>query len=285
MTTMKENWKLVTIGGVTGILMGAGTVYAVQSLASDSEGDVASGANDGMKVAHVSDQLSFRHAFDAARAEVGPGGVFEWRGHIYNTYTAAEWKAMSHEEKNLFAARVKPEVSAADVDTRQIAQRENAAEDAQSAENVSDEDAQVTENAAAEQSDADVRVAATAESAAEQEVATAKVADETTEVQNHTTSWNELVNEENDVRVLGFKDIAVGSGRSITMQELDINGQRVAIIDVDKDGKPDLAMSDLNHDHHMDEGEVIDLHTGEAISFTNDDSMADNNIDFDLPTV
>ena len=65
------------------------------------------------------------------------------------------------------------------------------------------------------------------------------------------------------------------------MQELEINGQRVAVIDVDKDGDPDLAMTDLNHNQQMDEGEVIDLHTGEAISFVDDDSAIDNVPDLD----
>jgi hypothetical protein len=39
-------------------------------------------------------------------------------------------------------------------------------------------------------------------------------------------------------------------------------------------------MSDLNHNHLMDDGEVIDLHTGEELSFTNDDPV-DNVPDFD----
>lgn len=47
----------------------------------------------------VTDDMSFGQAFAAARAEVGSGGVFEWRGNIYNTYTEAEWKSMSAAEK------------------------------------------------------------------------------------------------------------------------------------------------------------------------------------------
>lgn len=94
------------------------------------------------------------------------------------------------------------------------------------------------------------------------------------------TTWNDIAQEENDVRVVGFKEVEIGHGRSIAMQELDVNGQRVAIIDVDKDGDPDLAMTDLNHNEQMDEGEVIDLHTGEAISFANDEAPAES-IDID----
>ncbi len=242
--TVKETWKPVTIGGITGILMGAGAMYSVQAMASGNEAVAVE--DDGLRVATVSDGLSFGKAFDAARAEVGPGGVFRWRGHIYNTYTEAEWKAMSAEDKQLFASQVKPEVSAADVDTKQIAEAEMPVEDDV---RVADDDVQVAQATADEQEPVREEVQTRAE----------------------VTSWNEIAQDDNDVRIVGYKEIAVAPGRTITMQELDVNGQRVAVIDVDKDGVPDLAMTDLNHNQQMDEGEVIDLHTGEAISFANDD--------------
>ena len=56
---------------------------------------------------------------------------------------------------------------------------------------------------------------------------------------------------------------------------MEINGQRVAVIDVDKDGEADFAMTDLNHNYQMDDGEVIDLHTGETLTFTNDETTDD----------
>ena len=242
--TAKETWKPVTIGGVTGILMGAGAMYGVQAMASGNEAIAVE--EEGLRVATVSDELSFGKAFDAARAEVGPGGVFRWRGHIYNTYTEAEWKAMSADNRQLFANQVKPEVSAADVDMKQIAKAEAPVEDDV---RVADDDVQVAQAAADEQEP--VR--------------------EDVQVRAEVTSWNEIAQDDNDVRIVGYKEIAVAPGRTINMQELDVNGQRVAVIDVDKDGVPDLAMTDLNHNQQMDEGEVIDLHTGEAISFANDD--------------
>ncbi|MDX1912723.1 MAG: hypothetical protein SFV22_14630 [Saprospiraceae bacterium] len=52
----------------------------------------------------VSDGMGFKEAFDAARAEVGPGGYFEWRGNIYNTYTEAEWTSMTPEQKDQYVA-------------------------------------------------------------------------------------------------------------------------------------------------------------------------------------
>ena len=251
--TAKETWKPVTIGGLTGILMGAGAMYGVQAMTSGSN-EVASGAEEGLKVATVSDSMSFSQAFEAARALVGAGGVFTWRGNIFNTYTADEWKAMSNDDKHQFAELVKPEVPASEVDTKQVADVEP---------QTADDDVQIAQDIVQPQ-DYDVEVKP--ESA------------ERTNVQ--ITSWNDLA-ESDDVRFVGFKDIDMGRGRSIAMQELEINGQRVAVIDVNKDGEPDLAMTDLNHNHQMDEGEVIDLHTGEALSFANDDPATDNVPDFD----
>ena len=47
----------------------------------------------------VEDSMSFSQAFAAARAEIGPGGAFEWHGNVYGTYTSDEWNSMSTAEK------------------------------------------------------------------------------------------------------------------------------------------------------------------------------------------
>lgn len=50
-----------------------------------------------------SDHMSFSQAFASARAEVGPGGCFAWRGGIYGTYYYDEWHNMSSADKAIFA--------------------------------------------------------------------------------------------------------------------------------------------------------------------------------------
>lgn len=122
-------WKQVTLGGVSGILMGAGLLYAGQALAKGTEpdespevqapeaGETSHTLENGLKVAAVSDDLSFGEAFAQARAEVGPGGVFHWHGGIYNTYTTAEWNAMTIEQKHDFAQQVQPEIHPDDLST------------------------------------------------------------------------------------------------------------------------------------------------------------------------
>lgn len=116
------SWKHVTLGGVSGILMGAGLLYAGQIIAAtkthatEETADTATAqqADDNneanLPVAQMHNDMSFGEAFTAARAEVGPGGVFLWHGGIYNTYTEEEWNAMTDEQKHDFALQVKPEI-------------------------------------------------------------------------------------------------------------------------------------------------------------------------------
>lgn len=131
--TKKEGsaWKHVTLGGVSGILMGAGLLYAGQAIAatktdvleetadaSTAEAQQADSATEAaLPVAQIHNDMSFGEAFAAARAEVGPGGVFIWHGGIYNTYTADEWNAMTPQQKNDFAHQVNPEFRVQEVST------------------------------------------------------------------------------------------------------------------------------------------------------------------------
>ena len=122
-----STWKQVTLGGVSGILMGAGLLYAGQAVAQNlnaeenpeekpedvvapEQGETSYTLENGLKVASVNDDLSFGEAFEQARAEVGPGGVFHWHGGIYNTYSADEWNNMTIEQKHDFAQQVQPEI-------------------------------------------------------------------------------------------------------------------------------------------------------------------------------
>ena len=145
-----SSWKYVTLGGVPGILLGAGMFYAGQVSAQElmkpdevevveeeepttnGEEAVAVGTEtdycdapsivpENLHIAHVSDSMSFGEAFAAARAEVGPGGVFYWHGGVYGTYYANEWDAMTAEDKQEFAELVQPEVNATQVPTPTIA--------------------------------------------------------------------------------------------------------------------------------------------------------------------
>lgn len=126
-------WKHVTLGGVSGILMGAGLLHAGQvvfatnktdevNTSEEAEQQQTGDTSDNLQVAQMHNELSFGEAFAAARAEVGPGGVFYWHGGIYNTYTADEWNSMTSNQKNDFAHQVNPEIQAHEISTPTDAQ-------------------------------------------------------------------------------------------------------------------------------------------------------------------
>ena len=138
--TESISWKHVLLGGVPGILMGAGLVYASKADAanynkeelaeqnsanvSDSEQQRNNVPENSLPVAKLHNELSFGEAFAQARAEVGSGGVFIWHGGIYNTYTVEEWNVMTPQQKIDFAHQVNPEYQAHEIPTPTDAQPE-----------------------------------------------------------------------------------------------------------------------------------------------------------------
>lgn len=94
---LKAPWAKVTIGGVSGVMLGAGGAYAAEELIQH-----ISNAESLKVAAGVSDDQSFKEAFDTAREEVGPGGVFEWHGNVYATYNQNEWETMTDEQRDKY---------------------------------------------------------------------------------------------------------------------------------------------------------------------------------------
>ena len=103
--TSEQTWKNVMLGGIPGILLGVGGVFAAQAFTNaDDSGNNGGGGAGGshleegdIPVANsVNDSMSFREAFEAAREEVGPGGAFSWHGNVYSTYRSddPEWVQM-----------------------------------------------------------------------------------------------------------------------------------------------------------------------------------------------
>lgn len=118
-----STWRKVGTGLGMGILLGSTTSFVTSSaFANDGEnvndgediqGEAAQGTNtqatyqedhpwadtEIQVASNVNDDMSFSEAFAAARAEVGPGGAFEWHGNVYGTYTAEEWDNLSVEQR------------------------------------------------------------------------------------------------------------------------------------------------------------------------------------------
>ena len=125
-----KTWKRAMIGGVAAIAVGATAVGANALMHSSTpshshQGD-SPNHNQGTGGHHSSnenatshhqtpsapyDHLGFAEAFDAARELVGLGGVFTWHGQLYNTYTEAEWNALSDSEKDAFVDAVTAETN------------------------------------------------------------------------------------------------------------------------------------------------------------------------------
>ena len=92
--------------------------------------------------------------------------------------------------------------------------------------------------------------------------------------------------DDDDVRVIGYGDMDLVDGRSVVVEELGIDGQHVAVIDVDKEGIDVHEMSDVYQSHHADGSDVIDLDTGVAISFHNDPTAMDDTVaDVDMSMI
>lgn len=122
-----STWKHVAVGGGVGLLIGGiaptlmgmkipdgtddhdhdqdsnnGNTDNNEGHEGNEEGGVSSTGwvDDQVPVATtVNDDMSFGEAFAAARAEVGPGGCFEWHGSVYGTYTADEWDNMTEDQR------------------------------------------------------------------------------------------------------------------------------------------------------------------------------------------
>ena len=54
--------------------------------------------------------MSFSEAFASARAEIGAGGIFEWHGNSYNTYTKEEFESMTGEEQGNYAESIEGQI-------------------------------------------------------------------------------------------------------------------------------------------------------------------------------
>lgn len=230
-----REWKNVAIGGAAGIMFGAGTAYAASKLAGgddSTEGNHAgTGAGthdvtvDSSDVVAVNEGQSFSDAFAQARAEVGPGGVFRWHGGVYGTYTKEEWEAMSPEEQRQFSQNA---MSAA----------ENAGEGSS------------------------VHVSTGSAHEEHHNITGGNVEPHTPELTPEPNPEpRPAVNNPDDVYVVGVHDEQLADGSVVTVGKLEGDGidSDILVVDVDRDSVFDVAISDVNGNGQIDEGEVADI--------------------------
>lgn len=223
-----NNWAKIAIGGATGILIGAGTLFAVNAVAANAHdtdaADDAAGTHN-LKEAHVDDSLSFSDAFAEARAEVGPGGVFQWHGGIYGTYTADEWNAMSPEEKADFVHSAGASVPVQDINTSHISAA------------TPDVQVEYVHVVNYEQQPADDPQHTPTHNEPEQQQGTGNL---------HATTYGSEFNS-GDVRV-------VGSG--------EVQGHTAVAVDLNGNGEADVAIVDVNDNNQVDGQDVAIFRDG-----------------------
>lgn len=178
----------------------------------------------GVRVAQVDDNASFSQAFADARAQVGPGGVFEWHGRVYGTYYKDEWDNMTAEQKHDYQASI---------DYKDVLSDESMAQH---------HNDMAQHNATQHESNVHHTSYHNQETTAQPET-----------VEN---SQNES-SEEVDVQVLevGQTDLN-GDGIPENAAVLEVNGHEVLIVDIDQDGIADAALCDVDNDGQV---EIADL--------------------------
>jgi hypothetical protein len=246
-------WQSVLVGGVPGILLGAGSTFASSAMASVADiarlKDLFAGVDltvedvsqphemPMMETSHqapsvpavatsVTNEMSYSEAFAAARGEVGPGGAFVWHGNVYGTYRAddPEWQEMTSEERAAYSQNVLAHVSRAPYTPTE-----------------EEPEIEVLEQPG--------------EADASEEEALLEV--ET--VSEQDASGEEAEVSDIDVHIVSVEHIEAEDGSLIPVGIGEMNGQNAVFADTDKDGLIDTVMVDLNGNGQVDEGEIIEL--------------------------
>lgn len=246
-------WKSVLVGGVPGILLGAGSTFASSAISSVADmaklKDLLVGTD--LPVEDVSDpqeipmvesfhqapsvpavatsvtnEMTYNEAFAAARGEVGPGGAFVWHGNVYGTYQAddPEWQEMTSEERTAYSQNVMAHVSRPPYTPTE-----------------DEPEIEVLD----EPGEADV---------SEEEVLV-----EVETVSEAEASGEEAESSDIDVQIVSVEHIEAEDGSLIPVGIGEMNGQNAVFADTDKDGLIDTVMVDLNGNGQVDEGEIIEL--------------------------
>lgn len=248
-----STWKRAAVGAGSGLLIGGVATFLMGMKPAPNPDDNNGGekddnnhreelsnpewVDDDIAVAtSVNDDMSFGEAFAAARAEVGPGGCFEWHGNVYGTYTADEWSHMTAEER----ADWGDHFSWNHIDHSQS----NVAQHSITAQHTSSNaTAQATTN------DDDI------------EVVSVNHNEDNDFAQNqnyvHQTSHEvEMQSAEPEIEILG---VVHDSETNANIGGMTIDGHDVILIDVDNDLAFDYMATDANGNGQIDQNELVDI--------------------------
>lgn len=230
--------KVAGVAGVAAAGVAAGAVFTSIASGDDAKTTQANAADKAhtavpagnVKVAEVSDDMSFDEAFASARKQVGAGGVFEWRGKLYGTYYKNEWDAMSQADKDQYAANVfgTPQAKVHN-ENIQEPPRKDMPEDAEQNTNVQ------------------------------------KVSDQTNNQQDRAEAGSDEGGRYNIQQVYGVRIVTDNNGNPMTMVEAKVNGHNAILCDINQDDKIDSMAIDANDDGQITQDEIIPVPQGSVL--------------------
>lgn len=226
--------KVAGVAGVAAAGVAAGVVFT--SMASGDNPEPTTHAAHtavpagNVKVAEVSDDMSFDEAFASARKQVGAGGVFEWRGKLYGTYYKNEWDAMSQADKDQYAANVfgTPQAKVHNENIQEQPQKDMP-EDAGQNTNVQ------------------------------------KVSHQTNNQQDKAEAGSGEDGRYNIQQVYGVTTVTDNDGNPMTMVEAKVNGHNAILCDINQDDKIDSMAIDANDDGRITQDEIIPVPQGAVL--------------------
>ena len=230
----KSVWGKVAAGAGAGIVLGAATTVLSSSsepIEAQQEIQHPEWTDGEVPVAtSVNDDMSFTDAFNAAREEVGSGGVFEWHGYIYSTYTDDEWNSMSEAEREEYGSHFNWTPEESDDVTASVAS------------DVDTDDVEVTVDGPAD------------EPYAQEDVADVEPAGGN---DPHLVDASDVVDvDDPEVEVLGvIHDDETGAN----IGGMLVGDQQVVLVDVDNDQAFDVMVADVDNNGTITDNEVIDI--------------------------
>lgn len=242
--------KVAGVAGVAAAGVAAGAVFTSMTSVDDAKTKQANAADanttqanaahtahtavpaGNVKVAEVSDDMSFDEAFASARKQVGAGGVFEWRGKLYGTYYKNEWDNMSQADKDQYAANVfgTPQAKVHN-DNSQEQPQKDMAEDNVAEQNTNEHEVSQQDNNQQDMPEA---------------------------VSDNGVSYNIQ-------QVYGATIVTDDEGNPMTVVGAQVNGHNAILCDINQDDKIDAMAIDANDDGQITEDEIITVPQGAVL--------------------
>lgn len=259
----KNNSMGATVGVAAGagILLGGAAVFLTSFTPHQDNADSQTPEwSDGkVPIAHkVNDDMSYSEAFETARQEVGPGGVFTWHGNVYGTYYQTEWDNMSEAERAEFNNHF---------DWDKLDTADNHHHDSGSSSHNDDADvvahedhsSHASHNSASHHSSASHSEAHAAAAPAHHDDSEADVVNVDNVEHGHSDGAEHVDNDvdSGDVEVLG---VTQDPDSGMTIGQIRVDGEDAVLVDVDSDQTFDVLAQDANHDGQLQDNEMVDIH-------------------------